>query len=134
MRPRPSTTEIYQAFGRALGFVVQKMAIPNLKLYPFTLIHGWRPRQHTGPKATNERCTGNEAMNSKDMFFNVIQLRVSYRVYKAVYATAYALHQLIFCKPVGEKIARPCMNVSEIKPKELRIKSVTTIATISDHP
>ncbi|XP_061915978.1 extracellular calcium-sensing receptor-like [Entelurus aequoreus] len=29
--PRPSTPEIYQAFGGALGFVVQKMAIPKLK-------------------------------------------------------------------------------------------------------
>ncbi|XP_041796747.1 extracellular calcium-sensing receptor-like [Chelmon rostratus] len=28
---RPSKPEIYQAFGGALGFVVQKMAIPNLK-------------------------------------------------------------------------------------------------------
>ncbi|XP_042269631.1 extracellular calcium-sensing receptor-like [Thunnus maccoyii] len=28
---RPSTSEIYQAFGGALGFVVKKMAIPNLK-------------------------------------------------------------------------------------------------------
>ncbi|XP_041796751.1 extracellular calcium-sensing receptor-like [Chelmon rostratus] len=28
---QPSTPEIYQAFGGALGFVVQKMAIPNLK-------------------------------------------------------------------------------------------------------
>ncbi|XP_068440258.1 extracellular calcium-sensing receptor [Clinocottus analis] len=28
---RPSTPEIYQAFGGALGFVVQKMAIPNLQ-------------------------------------------------------------------------------------------------------
>ncbi|XP_026149972.1 extracellular calcium-sensing receptor-like [Mastacembelus armatus] len=28
---RPSTPEIYQAFGGALGFAVQKMAIPNLK-------------------------------------------------------------------------------------------------------
>ncbi|XP_045930176.1 extracellular calcium-sensing receptor-like [Micropterus dolomieu] len=30
---RPSTPEIYQAFGGALGFVVQKMAIPNLKAF-----------------------------------------------------------------------------------------------------
>ncbi|XP_067364228.1 extracellular calcium-sensing receptor-like [Channa argus] len=29
--PRPSTPEIYQAFGGTLGFVVQKMAMPNLK-------------------------------------------------------------------------------------------------------
>ncbi|XP_024863507.1 extracellular calcium-sensing receptor-like [Kryptolebias marmoratus] len=28
--PQPSTPEMYQAFGGALGFVVQKMAIPNL--------------------------------------------------------------------------------------------------------
>ncbi|XP_073350525.1 extracellular calcium-sensing receptor-like [Pagrus major] len=43
--PRPSTPEIYQAFGGALGFVVQKMAIPNLK--PF--LTGINP--YTDPSA-----------------------------------------------------------------------------------
>lgn len=138
---QPSTPEIYQAFGGALGFVVQKMAIPNLKPFltginPYTdpsaafvkdfweIMVGCRPvspGEHIGTDATNKICTGNETLlNSQDVFFNVTQLRVSYNVYKAVYAIAHALHQLIFCQPVGEKAMRPCLNISEIQPKEVR--------------
>uniref|UniRef100_A0A8D3BZC7 Olfactory receptor C family, n1 n=1 Tax=Scophthalmus maximus TaxID=52904 RepID=A0A8D3BZC7_SCOMX len=87
--PRPSTPEIYKAFGGALGFVVQKMAIPNLK--PF--LTGISP--HADP--SNETL-----LYSQDMFFNVTQLRVSYNVYKAVYAIAHALHQLVFCQPAHQ--------------------------------
>ncbi|XP_068593589.1 extracellular calcium-sensing receptor [Cebidichthys violaceus] len=137
---RPSTPEIYQAFGGALGFVVQKMAIPNLKQFltgisPYTdpsaafvrdfweIMVGCRPvlpGEQTGTEATNEICTGYETLlNSQDVFFNVTQLRVSYNVYKAVYAIAHALHQLIFCQPVGENTVRPCLNMSEIQPKEV---------------
>uniref|UniRef100_A0A4W6C5I6 Olfactory receptor C family, n1 n=1 Tax=Lates calcarifer TaxID=8187 RepID=A0A4W6C5I6_LATCA len=69
------------------------------------------PGEHTSSEAANEICTGNETlMNSQDVFFNVTQLRVSYNVYTAVYAIAHALHQL------------PCLNISEIQPKEVRNK------------
>nr|XP_046244947.1 extracellular calcium-sensing receptor-like [Scatophagus argus] len=133
---RPSTPEIYQAFGGALGFVVQKMAIPNLKSFltgisPYSnpsaafVMDFWEimvgckpvsPGEHTDAQI----CTGNETlMNSQHVFFNVTQLRVSYNVYKAVYAIAHALHQLIFCQSPGEKTVRPCLNVSEIQPKEI---------------
>ncbi|AWO98883.1 putative extracellular calcium-sensing receptor-like isoform 2 [Scophthalmus maximus] len=141
--PRPSTPEIYKAFGGALGFVVQKMAIPNLK--PFLtgisphadpsgafvrnfweIMVGCRsvlPGEHTATEATNEMCTGNETLlYSQDMFFNVTQLRVSYNVYKAVYAIAHALHQLVFCQPAhqpAEKPLRPCLNISEIQTKQV---------------
>ncbi|KAM3616846.1 uncharacterized protein V6R79_024473 [Siganus canaliculatus] len=138
--PRPSTKEIYQAFGGALGFVMQKMAIPDLKPYltainPYTdhsaafvkdfweIMVGCKPFspvQLSDTEATNEICTGNETlMNSQDMFFNITQLRVSYNVYKAVYAIAHALHHLVFCHPVGKKQARPCLNISEIQPKQV---------------
>ncbi|KAM8769864.1 extracellular calcium-sensing receptor-like [Acanthopagrus schlegelii] len=137
---QPSTPEIYQAFGGALGFVVQKMAIPNLKPFltgisPHTdpnaafvrdfweFMVGCRPVSHgeiTAAEAINKICSGNETlMDNQDMFFNVRELRVSYNVYKAVYAIAHALHQLLFCQPVGEKMVRPCLNTSEIEPKQV---------------
>uniref|UniRef100_A0A3Q1J415 G-protein coupled receptors family 3 profile domain-containing protein n=1 Tax=Anabas testudineus TaxID=64144 RepID=A0A3Q1J415_ANATE len=91
--PRPSTPEMYQAFGGALGFVGRKMAIPHLK--PVL------PGEHSVNEATIKMCTGNETlMNSQDVFFNVTELRDPYNVYKAVYAIAHALHQLVFCQPV----------------------------------
>uniref|UniRef100_A0A3Q2TJX3 Extracellular calcium-sensing receptor-like n=1 Tax=Fundulus heteroclitus TaxID=8078 RepID=A0A3Q2TJX3_FUNHE len=130
--PQPSTPEMYQAFGGALGFVVQKMAIPNLKQFltdinpyrdpsvPFVkefweIMVGCQPVSHgmgTGAEKATKICTGNETLidHTQDVFFNVTQLRVSYNVYKAVYAIAHALHQLVFlCSngcPVGTRKAQ----------------------------
>uniref|UniRef100_A0A3Q1J5C1 Olfactory receptor C family, n1 n=1 Tax=Anabas testudineus TaxID=64144 RepID=A0A3Q1J5C1_ANATE len=121
--PRPSTPEIYQAFGGTLGFVMQKMAMPNLQSFltsisPYKdpsaafvrdfweVMVGCRPvlpGEHIDSETTNKICTGNETlMNSQDVFFNVTELRDPYNVYKSVYAIAHALHQLVFCQPVGE--------------------------------
>uniref|UniRef100_A0A668VIC1 G-protein coupled receptors family 3 profile domain-containing protein n=1 Tax=Oreochromis aureus TaxID=47969 RepID=A0A668VIC1_OREAU len=137
--PQPSTPEIYTAFGGALGFVMQKMAIPKLKHFltsisPHTDPHApfvkefWQimvgctpvlPGVHADTEDTTKRCTGNETlMNSEHVFFNVTELRVTYNVYKAVYAIAHALHQLVFCQSVGAKTVNPCVNLSEIQPKE----------------
>uniref|UniRef100_A0A672Z428 G-protein coupled receptors family 3 profile domain-containing protein n=1 Tax=Sphaeramia orbicularis TaxID=375764 RepID=A0A672Z428_9TELE len=137
---RPSTPEIYKTFGGALGFVVQKMPIPNLKPFltginPYAdpkaafVKDFWEimvgctpafPEETTKFETTKEICTGNETLKySTDVFFNVTQLRVSYNVYKAVYAIAYALHELIFCQPVGEKSIKPCLNISKISPKKV---------------
>ncbi|KAL3991807.1 hypothetical protein ACER0C_011432 [Sarotherodon galilaeus] len=144
---RPSTPEIYTAFGGALGFVVKKMAIPNFKHFltsisPYTDPHApfvrdfWQimvgcmpvlPGARTSTDDTTKRCIGNETlMNSDDVFFNVTELRVTYNVYKAVYAIAHALHQLVFCQPVGAKTVNPCVNLSEIQPKEV-IKSLQRV-------
>lgn len=134
---RPSTPEMFPAFGGTLGFVVQKMAIPDLQSFlrninPYAdpnaafvrdfweVMFGCRPVSTGIYTGTNKRCEGNETlMNSQDVFFNVTQLRVSYNVYKAVYAIAHALHELVFCQSVDRKPARPCMNVSEIHPQEV---------------
>ncbi|XP_051814254.1 vomeronasal type-2 receptor 1-like [Acanthochromis polyacanthus] len=138
---RLSTPEIYRAFGGALGFVMQKMAIPKLKPFltnisPYTdpsaafvkdfweIMVGCRPvlpGVHRNTEKMDKICTGNETlMNSQHAFFDVTQLRVTYNVYKAVYAIAHALHQLIFCKPAGEKPVKLCLNLSEIQPKQVR--------------
>uniref|UniRef100_A0A3B5R5S9 Olfactory receptor C family, n1 n=1 Tax=Xiphophorus maculatus TaxID=8083 RepID=A0A3B5R5S9_XIPMA len=132
---RPSTPEMYRAFGGALGFVVQKMNIPNL--YPFLMninpyrdpsepfvkdfwetMVGCKPSSNVSDTGAAKICAGNETLmdHTQDMFFNVSQLRVTYNVYKAVYAIAHALHQLVFCRPAGEKNVKPCLNVSEIHP------------------
>uniref|UniRef100_A0AAX7VQV2 G-protein coupled receptors family 3 profile domain-containing protein n=1 Tax=Astatotilapia calliptera TaxID=8154 RepID=A0AAX7VQV2_ASTCA len=141
--PRPSTPEIHRSFGGTLGFVMQKMAIPKLKHFltsisPYTdpnapfvkdfweIIMGCTPvlpGVHAATEDTTKRCTGNETlMNSEHDFFNVTELRVTYNVYKAVYATAHALHQLIFCQPVGAQTVKRCLNLSEIQPKEVSKK------------
>uniref|UniRef100_A0A3B4G0U3 Extracellular calcium-sensing receptor-like n=1 Tax=Pundamilia nyererei TaxID=303518 RepID=A0A3B4G0U3_9CICH len=112
--PRPSTPEIYTAFGGTLGFVMQKKAIPKLKQFltsinPYTDPHAPFMRDfwenmvgctpilpgNTGTEATLKRCTGNETfMNSDHDFFDVTELRGTHNVYKAVYAIAHALHHI----------------------------------------
>ncbi|XP_043976310.1 extracellular calcium-sensing receptor-like [Gambusia affinis] len=135
---RPSTPEMYRAFGGALGFVVQKMNIPNL--YPFLMninpyrdpsepfvkdfwevMVGCKPSSNVSDTGAAKICAGNETLMdyTQDVFFNVSQLRVTYNVYKAVHAVAHALHQLVFCRPAGENNVKPCLNVSEIHPKEV---------------
>uniref|UniRef100_A0A7N6AH05 G-protein coupled receptors family 3 profile domain-containing protein n=1 Tax=Anabas testudineus TaxID=64144 RepID=A0A7N6AH05_ANATE len=138
---RPSTPEIFQAFGGTLGFVGQKVSIPDLKPFLTSIspykdpsaafvrnfwetVVGCRPvlpGEHIDTETTIKICTGNETlMNSEDVFFNVTELRDAYNVYKAVYAIAHALHELLFCQPAGEKPVRPCLNISEIQPKQVR--------------
>uniref|UniRef100_A0A3Q1J5J8 Olfactory receptor C family, n1 n=1 Tax=Anabas testudineus TaxID=64144 RepID=A0A3Q1J5J8_ANATE len=143
--PQPSTLKIYQAFDGTLGFVGQKMAMPNLK--PFLMSISpykdpsaafvrdfWEVMLGCRPVLPGEHidtdkikiCTGNETlMNSQDIFFNVTQLRDPYNVYKAVYAIAHALHQLVFCEPVGETTVIPCLNISDIQPKQVNDKLQT---------
>uniref|UniRef100_A0A7N6BWA8 G-protein coupled receptors family 3 profile domain-containing protein n=1 Tax=Anabas testudineus TaxID=64144 RepID=A0A7N6BWA8_ANATE len=107
--PRPSTPEMYQAFAFVRDF--------------WETVVGCRPvlpGEHIDTETTNKICTGNETlMNSQDVFFNVTELRDPYNVYKAVYAIAHALHQLVFCQPVGEKTVKPCLNISDIQKVKL---------------
>lgn len=137
---RPSTPEIYSSFGGAIGFVVRKMAIPKLRHFlmgisPYTdrkaafvrdfwekMVGCWplSAGEPSGSERSSKTCTGAETLvDSQDLFFNVTQLRVSYNVYKAVYAVAHALHRLIFCKKEGESPMRPCVNLSQIQPNEV---------------
>ncbi|XP_066566414.1 extracellular calcium-sensing receptor [Amia ocellicauda] len=140
--PRPSTQEIFQSFGGAIGFGTRKMAIPKLKdfllkirpspdpanrflnvfwetLFDCTL-HLKEGSQQTvaqPPQNNNTKCTGNERLDQIDnAFFDVTQLRVTYNVYKAVYAIAHSIHNLLFCGKEGNNSVQLCNNVSTVEP------------------
>uniref|UniRef100_A0A8C9SD06 G-protein coupled receptors family 3 profile domain-containing protein n=1 Tax=Scleropages formosus TaxID=113540 RepID=A0A8C9SD06_SCLFO len=112
---RPSTPEIFQSFGGAVGFATRKMAIPNLR----DVLLNIRPSCDPGTVFVNDfwetivgcnpcvkpgtvssiACKGDQTVEqSQHPFFNVTELRVTYNVHKAVYAIAHALHSLIFCE------------------------------------
>ncbi|XP_076002400.1 extracellular calcium-sensing receptor-like [Genypterus blacodes] len=135
-----STPEIYRSFAGTIGYMIKKMAMPKLKPFlenisPYTdptaafvgdfweIMVGCRPLLNgkiNGTHTKTEICTGTESLtNLEDVFFNVTELRVSYNVYNAVYAIAHALHQLVFCEPVGGKAMKPCLNLSDIQPKQI---------------
>ncbi|XP_029027364.1 extracellular calcium-sensing receptor-like [Betta splendens] len=133
---RPSTPEMYQAFGGALGFVGRKMAIPKLKPFltnidPYKdqntafvrdfweIMAGCRPVLSGETVEGSKICKGNETIDYHHTFFDVTELRDPYNVYKAVYAIAHALHRLLFCQPVGEKTMKPCLNISELQTKQV---------------
>ncbi|XP_048398124.1 extracellular calcium-sensing receptor-like [Stegostoma tigrinum] len=111
---RPSTRDNFKSLGGTIGFASRKMAIPKLKNFLMSL----RPSIHSTFDFVNvfwetifgctfnndssvftKRCTGRENLQKvNNSFFDVTQLRVSYNVYKAVYAIAHALHSLLFCR------------------------------------
>uniref|UniRef100_A0AAX7V1Z4 G-protein coupled receptors family 3 profile domain-containing protein n=1 Tax=Astatotilapia calliptera TaxID=8154 RepID=A0AAX7V1Z4_ASTCA len=126
---RPSTPEMYRSFGGTLNHFLTSISPYTDPNAPFVkdfweIIVGCTPvlpGVHASTEDTTKRCTGNETlMNSENDFFNVTELRVTYNVYKAVYAIAHALHQLVFCQPVGAQTVKRCLNLSEIQPKEVR--------------
>uniref|UniRef100_A0AAY5EY40 G-protein coupled receptors family 3 profile domain-containing protein n=1 Tax=Electrophorus electricus TaxID=8005 RepID=A0AAY5EY40_ELEEL len=95
---RPSTPEMFQSFRGTIGFVVQKMAIP--KLGP--ILKDISPYHNSESinilYNSTKVCTGTEKINYTNQFFDITQLRITYKVYQAVYAIAHALHHLMFCE------------------------------------
>ncbi|XP_030648560.1 extracellular calcium-sensing receptor-like [Chanos chanos] len=63
-------------------------------------------------------CTGQEKLQLQhSAYFDTSSPRVAYNVYKAVYATAHALHNLIVCKPgSGPFDHLSCANISNVYP------------------
>ncbi|XP_076002211.1 extracellular calcium-sensing receptor-like [Genypterus blacodes] len=134
---RLSTPKNFHSFGGTIGTMIQKMAMPKLKPFLTNISHysdpgtafvgdfwehmaGCRPPlsgTHSSNRTKNKVCQGSELqLKTQDAFFDVSELRVSYNVYKAVYAVAHALHHLLFCEPVG---GMQCLNISEIQPKQV---------------
>ncbi|OCT90678.1 extracellular calcium-sensing receptor [Xenopus laevis] len=66
---------------------------------------------------TKNPCTGNEMLNSLPA---KEEQRLSFNVYTAVYTIAWALHNLLLCKPgTGPFYHRGCVNISSFQPWQL---------------
>ncbi|XP_011606574.1 vomeronasal type-2 receptor 1 [Takifugu rubripes] len=136
--------------GGTLGFAVKRASIPGLQHYlldldPYgdtlseefwetmfncTLNYGkalreTRPRT-SGSNSTDRGlpdglCTGLETVAQlKNTYSDVSQLRITYSVYKAVYAVAHALHNLEHCEQGrGPFNGRDCTNISSFEPWQL---------------
>uniref|UniRef100_W5M349 G-protein coupled receptors family 3 profile domain-containing protein n=1 Tax=Lepisosteus oculatus TaxID=7918 RepID=W5M349_LEPOC len=150
---RPSTEEIFKSFGGTIGFATRKMAIPKFKefllnihpsVYPgssfvkefwenifgCSLLLKEEPPKHNGTQGSTKTCTGKERLDAiENAFFDVSQLRVTYNVYKAVYAVAHALHDLLFCEKGENSTIKLCGDIAGLKHWQVHTFSFFTSTT-----
>ncbi|XP_056334932.1 extracellular calcium-sensing receptor [Danio aesculapii] len=83
------------------------------------------------------KCSGQEDLsNSETAYTDVSELRASYNVYKAVYALAHALHDLVKCEEEkGPFTGNSCADISNLKPWQLvhYIQNVKFTTGFGDH-
>ncbi|XP_034024841.1 extracellular calcium-sensing receptor-like [Thalassophryne amazonica] len=136
----------------SMGFAIKRAQIPGLqdfllRLHPSTkdalddpfLVPFWEDMFHCSLGVQTEafeysegtpRCSGTEDLrNMKNIYSDVSQLRISYNVYKAVYAIVYAIKALRSCEK-----GQPCPDPDNIEPWKLLhyIKQVKYVNSFGD--
>ncbi|XP_036392012.1 extracellular calcium-sensing receptor-like [Megalops cyprinoides] len=108
------TPTSYRILGGSIGFAVSKVEINGLKEFLFKIHPSQNPENtdvvdlwetlfqcsltngNNSPYKTP--CTGSESLSElKNQYTDISELRVSNNVYKAVYAIAHSLHDLLAC-------------------------------------
>lgn len=120
----------------SMGFAIRRADIPGLqdfllRLHPSSaeadgdpfLIPFWEEvfqcsLEPHGNSEAKPPCSGTEELRSvKNIYSDVSQLRISYNVYKAVYALAYAIKAMRSCeKGSGPFSQQACPNLDNIHP------------------
>lgn len=108
-------SEYYPYLGGTIGFGIKKGFISRLddylqrvnpRIYPnnplvqelWETLYGCSPSPASGSQMA--LCSGHESLlKQHSAYMNTSTTRVSYNVYKAVYAIAHSLHNLLLCQP-----------------------------------
>ncbi|XP_042269353.1 extracellular calcium-sensing receptor-like [Thunnus maccoyii] len=118
----------------SLGFTIRKGKIPGLldfllqvnpsqnpqnnllkEFWEATFGCSFQSSMHGQPQ-----CSGSEKLeNINNPFTDVSELRISHNVYKAVYAVAHAMHNMLKCTQSGENVNQSCIWRDDLKPKEV---------------
>ncbi|MBN3310458.1 CASR protein, partial [Amia calva] len=136
-------SDFYPSLGGTIGFAVRQGQIPGLRdylvkvhpsVYPgnslvqelWSSVFGCSllpSNSSDGAGAGLPPCTGNESLeDQQSIYLDTSSLRVSYNVYKAVYAIAHSLHNLITCEPgKGPFKDFTCADASNIEPWQLQV-------------
>uniref|UniRef100_A0A8C4SG52 Extracellular calcium-sensing receptor-like n=1 Tax=Erpetoichthys calabaricus TaxID=27687 RepID=A0A8C4SG52_ERPCA len=136
-----ATKEVFACLGGTIGVAIRRGEIPGfqnflLQVHPEVnpnkrlLIQFWETMfgckfqeiiQGQNVSVDHPICTGYENISStKTGYSDVSQLRTSYNIYKAVYALAHALHNMISCESgKGPFENHTCANSTSVQPWQL---------------
>ncbi|XP_051778485.1 extracellular calcium-sensing receptor-like [Erpetoichthys calabaricus] len=145
-----ASKENFISFGGTIGVAVRRGLIPGLQNFLLQVQPDFDPDnnlsvqfwealfdcqfqenkmiQNSTIAPAMKKCTGEEEIISlKTAYSDVSELRVSYNVYKAVYALAHALHNLMSCKNgKGPFEGRTCADIANVQPWQVLEVSFTT--------
>ncbi|KAL4594083.1 hypothetical protein GN956_G26216, partial [Arapaima gigas] len=131
------TRHLLSILGGTLGIAVRQGEIPGLHEFLLRLRPDLRPEnnmvsvfweetfgcrfQHKGAGNDSQTCTGQEDLAIGNSRYNdVSYLRGAYNVYKAVYALAHALHNLLSCEQEkGPFVENTCAELHTLQPWQL---------------
>ncbi|KAM8904479.1 extracellular calcium-sensing receptor-like [Spinachia spinachia] len=132
-----TASEFYPYLGGTIGFGIRKGHISRLspylqtinpRMYPNNLLvkelwealYGCNP--FTLPGFLLPPCSGQEPLlEQHSAYMNTSNTRVAYNVYKAVYAVAHSLHNLLLCQPgTGPFQNKSCAQSNNIHPWQLQ--------------
>ncbi|XP_028681594.2 LOW QUALITY PROTEIN: extracellular calcium-sensing receptor-like [Erpetoichthys calabaricus] len=145
--------ESFQIFGGAIGFAISNAMITGLKDYLLkvktSVIPGntgfnefWETTFSCSLNTQNtssnkDQCTGYENLSDiKNQYTDVNELRITNNVYKAVYAIAHSIQNLLTCNhDKGGMTNSICANKTQIEPSQVLqyIKSVNFTTKNGEH-
>ncbi|KAL7870291.1 hypothetical protein SRHO_G00077880 [Serrasalmus rhombeus] len=137
--------ETYPFLAGTIGFAVRQGYVPGLKEYLTTVNPQrylsnplvkelWEALYGCSPLFSNTStqlplCTGQETLSRQhSAYMNTSSPRVTYNVYKAVYAIAHSLHNLFQCVPgYGPFKESSCADINDIHPWQVKSFSLSII-------
>uniref|UniRef100_A0A8C4XH47 G-protein coupled receptors family 3 profile domain-containing protein n=1 Tax=Erpetoichthys calabaricus TaxID=27687 RepID=A0A8C4XH47_ERPCA len=133
------SSAFYNSFGGTLGIAIRSGEIPGLEQFFLQVRPNLRPennlvlqfwetmfqckfQQNLSQENTNSKpCTGSEDIKSMKTAYSETAERSTYTIYKAVYALAHALHNLIKCENgKGPFKNNTCADKDNVQPWQVR--------------